>query len=120
MSNTLTTSVRETRLRLLKERAEDALQKPQDEREQRNAVERMLVDANYAGVAILDWLEHFFEKRLAAKTAPEPIPSSDRRAVTNNVLVCKGCEKEFASQTALNGHGEKKCMRQKNRNTGHS
>ena len=108
MSNNLTTSVRETRLRLLKERAEDALKKRHDEREQRNAVERMLVDANYAGVAILDWLEHFFETRIAdraaAKITPQPI---------NNVLVCKGCKKEFASQTALNGHGEKKCMRKK-------
>mgnify|MGYP000081267302 CR=1 FL=1 len=86
-----------------------------DDREQRKAIERMLVDADYAGVAILDWLEHFFETRLsdrraAAKTALQPMPSA-----ANNVLVCKGCEKEFASQTALNGHGEGRCRRRHNK-----
>lgn len=105
--NTLSTNLREARLKLLTERAEKALQNRKNGYEQRRALDMMAVDAEYAGVALLDWLEIFFETRAANKTTlQQPISSA-----ANSVLVCKGCDKQFATQNALNGHGEGRCMR---------
>ena len=71
-----------------------------NDRQQRLVLNRIAVEANYAGVAPLEYLKAYF---LGAATAAAPAPTED------NPIVCPACQKTFKSQTALNGHGPERC-----------
>ena len=94
-----------------------------DEHRQRIALESLIRNAHFAGVAPLDFIAS--QLRLMPTTPPatsvaavDPVTTQTAglvnpgRATVGTLMpvpTCRKCGREFKSQTALNGHGEARC-----------
>jgi hypothetical protein len=115
--------IRPQRLAQMRADLRRGLDAPDDEFRQRVALEAIVRNAHFAGVAVLDGLRQNLPLTDDAPDPVSPIPpvrhklpaprkETQPAETGSGGVYCRSCGRVFPSQIALNGHGQRRCQQQ--------